>query len=326
MRLLILLLDIALLFVAESVLNGCRTTKVTNKGSSRTLWARSCGSDANTVEKQLLKFDGGGIFFWYQAGVCKYLQEAGFSSHSNLSVLGTSAGALSATLLICGCDFDEAADIAISQCIDQNLFEKPTGLMFRWGAIIEDWLQILLSQSFENEADEESQRKLERLIVTATSMGTLLPWREKEQTFLRGFHDKDDLINACMSSVHIPLFLDSKLYQKYYRSSRKGKRYDRFIDGSFWPYFGKAPTEIPKALLCSGKSEETGGYLSPDEIYVCGDWKADEDFARKVGDDTGFVSLVTPDGLYEMMSCGYEYIRKEHQRGAIPTTILPAIK
>ena len=102
--------------------------------------------------------------------------------------------------------------------------------------------------------------------------------------------------------------------------------FDRFIDGSFWPYFGKAPTEIPKALLCSGKSEETGGYLSPDEIYVCGDWKADEDFARKVGDDTGFVSLVTPDGLYEMMSCGYEYIRKEHQRGAIPTTILPAIK
>lgn len=323
MRPLALGLLLIALSAAESFVKHLFQAKVLSASQKPCLWA---SGGCNEEKTELLKFDGGGIFFWYQAGACKYLQETGFAS-SNVSVLGTSAGALSATLLVCGCDFDKAADIAISQCIEQNLFEKPTGLMFRWGAIIEEWLEILLSQSLGNDADEESQRKLARVIVTATSMGTLLPWKEKKQTFLSGFHSKGDLINACMSSVHIPLFLDRNVYQKYYRSSREGKRYDRYIDGSFWPYFGKAPTEIPRALLHSSEeAEETSGIISPEEIYVCGDWKRDDDFARRVGDDTGFVSLVTPDGLYEMMQCGYNHMKREHEANKVPATILPGIK
>ena len=314
-----LLIVVSVLGAAESYV-----MRFNQPGGARTSFMAAVeGNEGSRVK--LIKFDGGGIFFWYQAGACKYLQEAGFLNHSNLSVLGTSAGALSATLLVCECDFDKAADIAIGQCIRENLFEKPTGLMFQWGAIIEEWLDILLSESLETEDGDESRNKLSRLIVTATAMKTLLPWRDKKQTFLSGFCNKEDLINACMSSVHIPLFLDKKLYTKYYRSTREGKRYDRYIDGSFWPYFGKNPTEVPRALIksCEG---EASSVLSPEEIYVVGDWKADRDFAAKVeGDDTGFVSLVTPEGLFEMVRSGYEFMKSEHTAGRVPLSVLPPV-
>ena len=291
---------------------------------TRTSLVKSALQSDKCDSVKLLKFDGGGIFFWYQAGACKYLQECGFSNHSNLSVLGTSAGALSATLLICECDFDKAADIAIDQCIQENLFDKPTGLMFKWGAIIEEWLNLLLSMS-SNKSNEEFNQRLTRLIVTSTAMETLLPWRDKRQTFLTGFKDKDDLIDACMSSVHIPVFLDKKFYRKYYSSPRDGRRYDRYIDGSFWPYFGKLPTEVPRSLVQGCDGEE--GVLSPQEIYVCGDWKADEDFMAKMrGDDTGFVSLVSPEGLFEMVKSGYEYMKREHIAGRVPLSVLPPIR
>ena len=108
-------------------------------------WLIAIAALASPLSKtQLLKFDGGGIFYWYQAGACKYMQEAGFSSEAELSILGTSAGSLSATMLLVQSDFDAAAELAISQCERENLFEKPTGLAFRWGSIIEEWLEEMI--------------------------------------------------------------------------------------------------------------------------------------------------------------------------------------
>jgi hypothetical protein len=294
-----------------------------------------------SVEKKVIKFDGGGIFFWYQAGVCKYMQEQGFLHHNpNLSVLGTSAGALSGALLLCDCNFDDAAALAIQQSEREHLFERPAGLMFKWGAIIEDWLEVLLPERLDNASnDEKVAKQMARLLITATAVHTLLPWKKNEQTFLTGFTHKSDLIAACMSSVHIPLFLDKKLYTKYYRSSREGKRYDRFIDGSFWPFFGKASTAIPRSLLLrpAGKKEEEeeeGNYVTSDEIYVCGDWQADAEFAAKIqgaaGEESdeaiGFVSLVTPAGLYQMMAAGYAFMQREHLEGRVPPEVLPQAK
>lgn len=49
-----------------------------------------------------LVFPGGGIFFWWQAGVVRQLQKRFVVDQICCS--GASAGALSATLAACGCD------------------------------------------------------------------------------------------------------------------------------------------------------------------------------------------------------------------------------
>jgi hypothetical protein len=80
-----------------------------------------------------IKFTGAGIFFWYQAGCAKYLQENNLilpkynqsstiedvsnsfyephGCNNNVKILGSSAGALTATLLATNSNFDNAAGI-----------------------------------------------------------------------------------------------------------------------------------------------------------------------------------------------------------------------
>jgi hypothetical protein len=51
---------------------------------------------------------------------------------NSLPVLGTSAGALAATLLVTGANFDQAADIAINQAHKYKLFDSQAGLAGVW--------------------------------------------------------------------------------------------------------------------------------------------------------------------------------------------------
>ena len=56
-----------------------------------------------------LYFPGGGLYYWWQAGVVERLQQ---SDHAG-PVCGASAGALAATLYKCGVDMDAARDLAL---------------------------------------------------------------------------------------------------------------------------------------------------------------------------------------------------------------------
>ena len=98
---------------------------------------------STSLQTKVLNFNGGGIYYWWQAGACKYLNEAGFQS-MDIKVSGESAGSLSASNLVCDCDFDYAAELAISLCEREDLFNAPTGLAFKWGPIVEEWLYDLL--------------------------------------------------------------------------------------------------------------------------------------------------------------------------------------
>ena len=72
-----------------------------------------------------IKFSGGGINFWWQAGAAKFLSEV--SDLRAIPVMGSSAGALCATLLVNGASFDAAAKLAINQAYENKLFEKKLG-------------------------------------------------------------------------------------------------------------------------------------------------------------------------------------------------------
>lgn len=100
-----------------------------------------------------MRFHGGGVYFWWQAGACKYIQE-NIVVKDSLPIIGTSAGALAATLLITGSNFDDAADLAIEQAYRYKLFDSPTGLTYVWGSIIREWLEELLPQELPLKATD----------------------------------------------------------------------------------------------------------------------------------------------------------------------------
>jgi len=206
--------------------------------------------------------------------------------NTDVQVVGSSAGSLAATILMTGGDFDRAAEYAIYQTTREGLWDKPTGLAFVWGAIVREWLNEIIPQ----DADVKNIRNLH---LTATPVNFFKP-----PTLLNNFGDKKELIDACMASCHVPFFLDGKAVSRYRNRS--------FIDGSFWPYVGQQIV-YPKPPYPAVYDES--------EIYYI-DWTLDEEF-RKRQSKTTFVSLITPEGLRDMMNSGYAFMSEEFKAGKL---------
>ena len=86
--------------------------------------------------------------------------------------------------------------------------------------------------------------------------------------------------------------LKGKVYSKY-----KDKQY---IDGSFWTFATGRKEKIPLS---------TKTYPEKEILEV--DYNNDEDFMKTLK-DSSIVKLITPDGLYEMMDYGYNFMKKKY--------------
>jgi hypothetical protein len=231
----------------------------------------------------------GGIYFWWQAGASKYLQE-NCPGLRDMQVVGSSAGSLAATILMTGGDFDKAADYAIYQTTREGLWDKPTGLAFVWGAIVREWLNEIVPDIID-------YKKLANLHLTATPANLFLP-----PTLLNNFESKKELIDACMASCHVPFFLDGKPVAKY--------RNEPYIDGSFWPFVGQN--------VIYPNPPYPAEYHASEIYYI--DWTRDKAFLERQSEIT-FVSLITPDGLRNMMRSGYAFMKKEFESGEVPRNL-----
>jgi hypothetical protein len=160
-----------------------------------------------TKKAQGIYFRGGGIYYYWQAGACQYLRDhIDPVTLRDIPVVGASAGSLSATLLKCGVNFYDATAFVVEQAEREKVYEKGS-LLGIWGGLVREWLNAMIPDQVEC-----SDLNLH---ITLTPLNPLRP------TFLANdFHDKADLIEACMGSVHIPFFLDWKAYTKY-----RGRRY-----------------------------------------------------------------------------------------------------
>lgn len=139
-------------------------------------------------DRSHLALVGGGIFFYWQAGVIEYLREQDYDLNS-CTFSGASAGALTATLAATEVDFYEATDLALKMAADVGVWDRRGGLQGIWGPLIEEWLQTLLPPSIEN-----IEGRLSLLVTPVPSFG-----KKKISTFL----DKNDLIKCNMASVHL---------------------------------------------------------------------------------------------------------------------------
>mmetsp|Transcript_5955 Transcript_5955/g.13227 ORF Transcript_5955/g.13227 Transcript_5955/m.13227 type:complete len:165 (+) Transcript_5955:87-581(+) len=98
-------------------------------------------SSKSSSEEVRLVFPGGGLFFYWQAGVISYLRQEGYDLSVN-HLSGASAGALTATLTATGVDFEEATRVALDLSKKAGIWDR--GLQGIWGPLIQEWLEILL--------------------------------------------------------------------------------------------------------------------------------------------------------------------------------------
>lgn len=219
-------------------------------------------------------FPGGGIFFYWQAGAVTYLRENGYDLN-HVSFSGASAGALTATLTATGVDFERATDLALNLAAQAGVWDRKGGLQGIWGPMIEQWLDELLPR---NAVELVQNNRLSLLITEVPSLG-----KERVQEF----HSRDDLIRCCRTSVHIPWFLDGKLYTKF--------REKRYIDGSFLAQsYHYVPDERQDALVLN---------------------YADDPAYQSIG-LLDFVEAVNPDGIYKILRDGERFAKRLEEQGA----------
>ena len=233
------------------------------------------------VKPKAVYFTGAGIYFWWQAGCAKYLQE--HCDLTGLPILGASAGSISATLLLSNADFSIAAESAIRIGQEAGVYGRKTGLAGIWGTLVKQWLEEMIP-------DTVNAKNFELLQVAVTPT-------TKSPKLINDLKGKADVIEALLASCHVPVFLDGRPTTMF--------RGEQVVDGSFWYFVTKdrvsglpLPSDIP-----------------PEEIFWI-DYCDDDDFMQAISGN--ILELVTPQRVLEMIDEGYNFMKREHYYGRLP--------
>ena len=221
-----------------------------------------------------LIFPGGGVFFWWQAGVVKALQERYDLRRHGLTVAGASAGSISCVLAVCGVDMDRAMEVALLLAEEAGVFTRPLGLMGVWGGLIRRWLHMLLP-------DDCHRTCSGRVHISVTSLTvSLVPLHRH---VVSTFRSKADLIDACLTSVYIPYFVDGHFSHSY--------RGEHCVDGSLLFFLHNTAWCASEAL-----GEDPGAYV----FNQCND-------AELMRHHWGFLQTLDRASFATMFSLGYRY-------------------
>jgi hypothetical protein len=259
----------------------------------------ACGRDNPCTDERLLIFPGGGIYFWWQAGVVKALQQQNRSDKNNLdtknlALSGASAGSISCVMAICKIDMDHAMKAALVLADEAGIFNRTEGLAGIWGGLIERWLQELLP-------DDCHEKCSGRVNISVVSLS--VSFVPLHRHVISTFKSKKDLIEACLTSVHIPYFIDGKFSHEYQGVN--------CLDGSVL-------FVLHNAVWC--KCEEFGetsdsfifNHRNDKKLMQC-QW--------------GFLQTINKDNLAKMFSLGHEYGMRwvKKQRKNLEPTRLPCV-
>jgi hypothetical protein len=206
-------------------------------------------------------------------GVLKYLNEN--YRLRDVDLIGVSAGALCAVLVASGVSLDRAVRKAYDISVEVDIWNRSGGLAGIWGDLIRRWLEELLPE----DAHECCQNRVK---IIATRMPRM------QLRYLSDFESREDLIDACMASVHIPFFLDGNGTYKY--------RDEQYIDGSVWDFF----------------SGSNSGLLTLDGQSCIIDYFLDDQLEFNRLD---FIKILTFDTVLDLVKSGYSYAERTDARG-----------
>ena len=84
--------------------------------------------------RPVIALPGGGIYFYWNAGVLQYLGER--YDLEGCELLGASAGALAVVLVACGIDFKGATKVAFRLAEENGLYDRRLALVGIWGRLV----------------------------------------------------------------------------------------------------------------------------------------------------------------------------------------------
>ena len=203
----------------------------------------------------------------------------------DIPVVGASAGSLTGLLLLSGVDFDKATEIALTQSVESGVYNKQTGLAGELGGLLYAWLDTVVPKDL----DVESVSSLHVAVTPAAA---------KSPKLVRDFESREDVIQACMASCHVPVFMDGRPTTSY--------RGESVVDGSFWYFVTKNRLNgLPLPPSCK-----------PEEVFWV-DYTDDDEFMATMADGN-FLGLVGEEGIRDMVAAGYNFMKREHFYGRLP--------
>jgi len=204
-------------------------------------------------------------------------------------IVGASAGSLTSAFLLSKADLKYATQRALELAEKANIYERKSGLAGIWGVLLKEWLQDVIP-------DTVTPEDLVKLYIAVTP--TL-----KAPKLVTGFQNKSDLIDACLASCHVPLFLDGRPFADY--------RGEPVVDGSFW-YFVTKNRENGLPLPSNTSAS--------DMFWV--DYGDDEQFMSTISGN--ILSVIKPAEVVEMVEAGYNYMKREHVFLRLPMATSPS--
>jgi hypothetical protein len=196
---------------------------------------------------------------------------------SRVRLRGASAGGLAVTLAACGVPAHAALDAAADLADAHGVFDRPLGLAGVWGGLVRDWLHSLLPP-------DAAARCGGRLSLVVTAVPSL------RLRSLDCFATKDELVDACLASAHVPFFLDGRPFATYKRAP--------VLDGSLYDF-----------LLGNNSA-----LLTSDDAYVL-DYCHDD--ALQVGGKLAFLSNVDSASARRLMEAGAAYATRQLEAGIL---------
>lgn len=127
-------------------------------------------------------FQGGGSIF------------SGTWDLTGTKVVGASAGALTAVLMVCGVDAEKARKCAVQLCDETKVWDRWLKLIGIWGDMVGVWLDRLLP---DNAADLCNNRVYIRV---SQLFG--------HKKIVSQFATRQELIRCMRASTHIPFLMD----------------------------------------------------------------------------------------------------------------------
>mmetsp|Transcript_38568 Transcript_38568/g.109070 ORF Transcript_38568/g.109070 Transcript_38568/m.109070 type:complete len:398 (+) Transcript_38568:42-1235(+) len=240
---------------------------------------RAWGESQEDNGVRSIYFAGGGIYFFWQLGVAKYLGQRFDLSRTPMS--GTSCGALCATLAACGVDPERALQTAYQLSLEADLWDRPLGLAGIWGRLILEWMEELLPE----EAAEMCRDRVEIMVTELPSL---------QQTPVADFKNKDDLIAVNMASIHVPIFLDWRFTREC-----RGKQ---CVDGS-----------LPDVVFRRASPTGSGSVDNEDTNQIVISHVMDDSLRLE---EFGFLKLREYEEVVHMMDLGYRFAQDLEASGA----------
>jgi len=174
-------------------------------------------------------FSAGGLLFPYFVGNAVALRRLGLINEETLFA-GSSAGSLISACIVCDLDHE----MLMAECLNMYRDLRKEGTIGNVRSITEIYANVILP-------DDAHIRANGRLHVSIVRISQQSPFLQS--VYVNEFHSKEDLIQALLTSSHVPLYMNTKMTSTY--------RGQTCVDGGLGANFiPKPPCTKPVTVCC----------------------------------------------------------------------------